>query len=135
MCLLKVGKRAREIGHTAAEVILNSISPFEALINSANFSQTPSNKPSRLFSAKVARKFLTVPLLSAPPVCFSSSAMMADLSDSCRVGAAIRVCSFGSFFISVEREAMAREVLSKADCFTAAVYCKVVVSFGCQVKR
>ncbi len=110
--------------HTAALVMINSISPLLALINCVNLSHTPSRIPSRLFCASVERKFLTVPLLSAPPVCFSSSPMIADLSASCRVGVERIACSLVSCFMTEKREEMAREVLSRADCFAAAVYCR-----------
>lgn len=111
--------------HTCALTILNSNSPLPALISSPNFSAAPSNSPNRLFTASVERKFLTVPLLSAPPVCFSNSATISALSDCVRVGAPIRPCSLGSFLRTCRREAMARAVPSRVDCFAAAVYWRV----------
>lgn len=114
---------------TLAVVIVNSISPFAALINVPNFSTTPSNSPNLLFSASAERKFLTVPDLSAPPVCFSSSAMMADLSESWRVGAAMMVCTLGSCLRTFPSEEMALAVLSRADCLAAAVYYGLLVEW------
>ena len=49
--------------------------------------------------------------------------MMADLSDSWRVGVERIDCSLVSCFMTLTRDEMAREVLSRADCFAAAVYC------------
>lgn len=78
--------------------MVSSISPLAALIRVPNFSQTPSRSPSRLFSAKADKKFLTVLDLSCPPVCFSSSATICDLSESDRVGADIMPWSLVSDF-------------------------------------
>lgn len=44
----------------AAEVMVISTSPREALISWPNFSHTPSRTPRRLFSARVLRKLATV---------------------------------------------------------------------------
>lgn len=86
------------LDHTVAVVIVSSISPFAALIKVPNFSQTPSRSPSLLFSARAAKKFLTVFDLSCPPVCFSSSAIICDLSESDKVGALKMVWSLVSDF-------------------------------------
>jgi hypothetical protein len=107
---------------TAALDIINSISPRCALMSFSKFSQTFSSIPNRLFSAKVCRKFFTVPPLSAPPVCFSSSATIWDLSASVRVGARRMIGSLGSDFRIWLRELSALETESRALVFAAAVY-------------
>jgi len=108
---------------TEALVTVNSTSPFAALISSTNFSQTPFNSPSLLFSANVSRKFLTVLPLSPPaPVCFCSSAMMADLSAAESVGASRIEVSLGSLMKTSLSVARAREVDSRVEVLTAAVY-------------
>ena len=99
-----------------------SISPFAALIRVLNLSHTPSSRPRRLFSASAERRFLTVPDLSAPPVCFSSSAMIWDLSESESVGAERMVCSLGSDLRTWNRLETALEVGSRTFCLAAAVY-------------
>lgn len=81
---------------TEALVTVNSTSPLAAPISSPNFSQTPFNKPSLLLAARVSRKFLTVSALSAPPVCFCSSATIADLSSEESVGAIMMLASLAS---------------------------------------
>lgn len=108
---------------TAALVTVSSTSPLAALIRVVNLSHTPSSRPSRLFSASADKKFLTVPLLSAPPVCFSSSATIWDLSESESVGAERMVWSFGSDLRIWVRLLMALEVGSRTFCLAAAVYC------------
>lgn len=108
---------------TAALVIVNSASPREAPIRTPNFSQTPSRMWRRLFSASVDRKFLTVPPLSAPPVCFSSSAVICDLSEVESVGAPRITVSLGSDLKICCSEAIALAVESSEEDFTAAVYC------------
>ena len=70
--------------HTVALVTTISTSPLLALINIPNLSHTPLRMPSRLFSASVLRKFLTVSLLA--PACFCSSATISLLSPALRVG-------------------------------------------------
>ena len=110
------------INLTEAVVIVNSISPLEADISWANLSQTPSRSASLLFSANAPKKFFTVPCLSCPPVCFSSSATICFLSPSDNDGAVRIVTSFGSDFKIEPRDAMAFAVGSRLDCFAAAVY-------------
>ena len=107
---------------TAALDIINSISPRCALMSFSKFSQTFSSMPNRLFSAKVCRKFFTAPPLSAPPVCFSSSATIWDLSAPVRVGVRRMTGSLGSDFRSWLSELSALETESRALVFAAAVY-------------
>ncbi len=87
-----------------------------------NFSQTPRRMPRRLFSARVARKFLTVSLPPAP-ACFCSSATMADLSAALSVGAARMVPSLGSRSRIEPSVLSARAAWSRDDDLAAAVYC------------
>ena len=73
----------------------------------------------------MAKKFLRVPDLSAaaaPPVCFSSSAMMEDLSALVKVGACRIGDSLMSFLKTVFRAERALAMESRVDCLTAAVY-------------
>jgi hypothetical protein len=85
-----------------------------------NFSQTPLRRPRRLFSASVARKFLTV---SPPtPACLASSATTAALSSVVRVGAARIRYSLGSFSTRALRVLRALAVGSSVDDLAAAVY-------------
>ena len=89
---------------------------------SANFSETPLSMPRRLFSARVARKFLTVSL-AAPPICFCSSATMAPLSASVSVGVSRMTASLASLAYRALRALSARAVGSRDEDLTAAVYC------------
>lgn len=90
-------------------------------MSSLNLLQTPGRRPRRLFSARVARKFLTVS--PEAPVFFCSSATMALLSAADRVGASRMVTSLGSFWIRLPRAARPLAVGSSEDVLTAAVYC------------
>lgn len=85
-----------------------------------NLSQTPPRRLRRLFSARVARKFLTVS--PEVPALFCSSATIADLSPADSVGASRMVVSFGSLTIRLPRLERARAVGSRVDVLTAAVY-------------
>lgn len=89
-------------------------------MSSPNLAQTPSRMPRRLFSARVCRKFLTVSPWAL--AAFSSSAMMADLSDAESVGVARILTNFSSFFRRLPREASDLAVGSREDVLTAAVY-------------
>lgn len=60
--------------------------------------------------------------MSAPPVCFSSSAMICDLSLVLRVGAWRMTGSFGSLFRIWLREVKALETESSEFVLAAAVY-------------
>jgi len=107
---------------TWADVTVISTSPREALISSLNFAQMPCSRPRRLFSARVARKFLTVSLLPAAPIAFCSSATTAFLSPSVRVGVLKTVASLASLEYSSPRALRAFAVGSRVEVFTAAVY-------------
>lgn len=89
---------------------------------SPNLSQTPFRIPRRLFSARVARKFLTVSLEPAEPSCFCSSVTMALLSASLRVGVLRMLESLGSLVTRSFSEERALAVGSREDSLTAAVY-------------
>ena len=89
---------------------------------SANFSETPLSMPRRLFSARVARKFLTVSLAAEPRV-LDSSATMAFLSASLRVGVSRIAASLASLTYRSPSAFRALAVGSSVDVFTAAVYC------------
>lgn len=107
-----------------------SISPLEAPISWPNFSQMPCRSPSLLFSARVSMKLTTILALSWPPVCFSSSAMISDLSLLESVGAWRIWPSFGSDLRTWPSDARAFDALSSAFDFAAAVYCsKLHISF------
>jgi hypothetical protein len=108
--------------HTVALVTTISISPWDADISTPNFSQTPLRIPKRLFSASMARKFLTVSLFAAAPDCFCNSATMALLSARVSVGASRMVASLGSLSKMVLRVPSALAVGSREDVFEAAVY-------------
>lgn len=110
---------------TVALVIVNSSSPLAAPIKVVNLSVTPSNRPNRLFSARAASRFFTVPLLSAPPVCFSSSATISDLSLSDRVGVARMDDNLGSDLRIEVRDATALAAESRLLVLTAATYCAI----------
>jgi hypothetical protein len=56
-------------------------------MSTPNFSTTPTSTPNRLFSARVLRKFLTMPSLSALPMCFWSSWTICCLSETDSDGA------------------------------------------------
>lgn len=99
---------------------VTSTSPRAAEMRVANFSTTPGRRPSRLFSARVLRKFLTVSLEA--PDCLTSSSTMEDLSASVRVGAARMVTSLGSFSRRAPRLVRALAVGSRVEVLTAAVY-------------
>lgn len=101
---------------------VNSTSPLAAPIKIANFSTTPAKAPSLLLSAIVCRKFFTVPLLSFPPRCFSSSAMIWLLSEVLREGADRMEASFASFSKILDRASRDLAVGSRAEVFAAAVY-------------
>src|SRR4051812_35613911 len=88
-------------------------------MSSANLEQTPGRRPRRLFSARVAKKFLTV---SLEPAFFWSSATMALLSAGLRVGVSRMETSFESFWITLLRAAMPLAVGSREEVLTAAVY-------------
>ena len=107
---------------TAALVTTSSISPRCAPMSTANFSTTPSSTPNRLFSASVLRKFLTMPSLSAPPMCFWSSWMICCLSETERVGAWRISASLGSFLKTPASDSSDFAVGSRALVFAAAVY-------------
>lgn len=87
---------------------------------SPNFSQTPGSIPKRLFSARVARKFLTVSLVA--PTFFSSSAIMPLLSPSDRVGVFSMAASLVSLARRLLRELRAFAAGSREEDLTAAVY-------------
>jgi hypothetical protein len=73
-----------------------------------------------LFSASVARKFLTV---SPPaPACLASSATTAERSSSVRVGAERMAVSLVSFSTRALRVLRALAVGSRVDDLAAAVY-------------
>lgn len=107
---------------TWALVTINSTSPRDALMISPNFSQTPGSIPRRLFSARVARKFLTVSLEPAAPRVFSSSAIMPLLSLSDRVGVVRMAASLVSLAKRSLRELRAFAAGSRAEDLAAAVY-------------
>ena len=114
-------------GRTVALVMVKSISPRCAPINVENFSQTPSNMPSLLFSARVCRKFFMVSPLSAPPICFCSSCTICDLSPGVRLGALRMSGSLGSFLNTSDRADRDLAVLSSAEVLAAAVYYAITV--------
>lgn len=87
-----------------------------------NFSQTPWSIPRRLFSARVARKFLTVSLELVGPAFFCNSATMALLSLSERVGVLRIETSFVSLAQRSLRALRALAVGSREEDLTAAVY-------------
>jgi len=89
-------------------------------MSSPNLLQTPGSRPRRLFSARVARKFLTVS--PAAPALFCSSATMALLSAAVRVGASRMVTSLLSFCSSAPSFSMPLAVGSSVCVLTAAVY-------------
>jgi hypothetical protein len=89
---------------------------------SANLPHTPPISASRLFSASVWRKFLTVLSLAGTPAAFSSSATIWPLSWAVRVGACRIVVSLGSRVMRAPSEAMDLAVLSRVEVLTAAVY-------------
>jgi hypothetical protein len=89
---------------------------------SPNLSQTPFRMLRRLFSARVERKFLTVSLEPTEPSCFCSSATMALLSASLRVGVLRIRESLVSLVTRSFRELRALAVGSSEDDLTAAVY-------------
>ena len=66
-------RRAPGLELTLALCTTISSSPFAAPISTPNFSQTPCNMPSRLLSAKVFMKPLTVSPFSMLPMCLWSS--------------------------------------------------------------
>ena len=102
--------------------MVKSTSPLAAPISAVNFSHTPSNIPSRLLSANVFRKFLTMSPLSMVPMCLCNSSMIWDLSPGVKVGAVRMTGSFGSFLKTSERLVRALEVLSKEEVLAEAVY-------------
>lgn len=106
---------------TVALVTINSTSPREALISSANFSQTPFRLLKRLYSARVDRKFLTVSL-EPEPRDFCNSPTIALLSASDRVGVLRMVASLGSLVTRSFRALRALAVGSREEDFAAAVY-------------
>ena len=101
--------------------MVKSNSPLAALIRVWNFSQTPSNMPSRLLSASVFKKFLTVSALSLSPVYFCNSWTIWDLSLVVRVGVVRIRGNFGSFLKMAVKAARDLDVGSKAEDLTAAV--------------
>jgi hypothetical protein len=103
-------------------VTIISTSPREALISSLNFSQTPFKMLSRLYSASVERKFLTVSLEPAEPKDFWSSATMALLSASDRVGVLRMAESLESLETTSFKALRALAVGSREEDLTAAVY-------------
>jgi hypothetical protein len=103
-------------------VTVISTSPLAAPIRILNFSTTPARAPSLLLSARVCSKFFTVPLLSFPPRCFSSSAMIWLLSSALREGADRRVERLASFSKTLERDSRDLAVGSRTEVFAAAVY-------------
>lgn len=105
---------------TWALVTVTSTSPRAAEMMVANLSQTPGRRPSRLFSARVSRKFLTVSL--PEPAFLASSSMMAFLSASVRVGAERMATSLVSFSRRAPRLERAAAVGSRLEVLTAAVY-------------
>ena len=105
---------------TWALVTTISTSPRAALISSLNLPQTPGRRPRRLFSARGARKFLTVS--PEAPAFFCNSTTMALLSAEDRVGASRMVTSFASFCSRLPRAARPLAVGSREEVLTAAVY-------------
>jgi hypothetical protein len=103
-------------------VTVNSTSPLEAPIKVPNFSTAPAKAPNLLLSARVCRKFFTVPLLSFPPRCFSSSAIIWLLSEAVREGADRMAASLVSFSKTLERASRDLAVGSRVEVFAAAVY-------------
>lgn len=91
-------------------------------MSSANFAEISFNKPSRLFSARVARKFLTVSLAPAAPMLFWSSARMALLSAAVSVGVDRTEASLASLVYRSPRALRALAVGSRVEFLTAAVY-------------
>lgn len=85
-----------------------------------NFSITPFRRPSRLFSARVSRKFLRVGPLA--PACLTSSATMADRSSGVRVGAERIETSLVSFSTMEPSLASSLAVASRVEVLEAAVY-------------
>jgi hypothetical protein len=110
------------IRRTAALVTTSSTSPRCAPISTPNFSTTPSSTPRRLFSARVVSRFLTMPSLSALPMCFWSSWTICCLSETERVGAWRMSLSLGSFLKTLWRVLSDLPVASRALVFEAAVY-------------
>lgn len=90
-------------------------------MSSPNLLQTPGRRLRRLFSARVARKFLMVSPVA--PTFFCSSATMALLSAADRVGASRMVTSLASFCSRLLRAERPLAVGSRDDVLTAAVYC------------
>jgi hypothetical protein len=111
------------IQRTAALVTTSSTSPRCAPIRTANLSTTPSRAPRRLLAARVSRKFLTMPSLSAPPRCFCSSWTICCLSETERVGAFRIWVSLASFWKTDESVSSDLAVGSRALVFAAAVNC------------
>lgn len=89
-------------------------------MSSANLAQTPGSRLRRLFSARVARKFLTVSTEAPELLC--SSATMALLSAGERVGVCRIETSLASFSSRLPRAARPLAVGSSDDVLTAAVY-------------
>jgi hypothetical protein len=85
-----------------------------------NFSVTPFRRPSRLFSARVSRKFLRVAPLA--PACLTSSATIADLSAGVRVGADRILPSLASLSRMPPSLASSLAVASRVEVLEAAVY-------------
>jgi len=75
-----------------------------------------------LFSASVARRFLTVLSDEGRPAAFSSSAMIWPLSAWVSVGACRIVASLASLATMLLSEATALAVGSRVEVLTAAVY-------------
>lgn len=88
-----------------------------------NFSVTGCRTERRLFSARVSRKFLMRPSLSAPTF-FWSSATMAFLSAGDSEGDDSSCVSLGSFLKTAARLSRALAVGSSEDVLAAAVYCR-----------
>jgi hypothetical protein len=113
---------------TSALVTTSSTSPRCAPIRTPNFSTTPPSTPNRLFSASVARKFLTMPSLSWLPMCFCSSWTICCLSETDSEGACRISLSLASFLNTLESVSSDLAVGSRALVFAAAVYCGRFVS-------
>lgn len=114
---------------TCALVTTISTSPRAALMSSVNLLTTEGSRPRRLFSARVARKFLTLASPSTRAT-LRSSPTMALLSAAVSCGVLRMAASLGSFSRTVPTEARARAVGSREEVLTAAVYCDVVNHAG-----
>lgn len=111
-----------DIQRTVALVTVSSTSPRCAPMSTPNFSATPCSMPNRLFSARVVRRFLTMPSLSALPMCFWSSWTICCLSATVSEGAWRIWVSLASFWKTPCRAERDLAVGSRALVFAAAVY-------------